>query len=643
MTTFRLVLKENAEESRDSSVEDGGKIEDLVKKRAAKQSLELELRQAELLAEVIHHIRESLDLQEILNRAVSGVRSLLQTDRVLIFRFQPDWQGGEVVTESVAEPWLPILGSDIRDNCFGGDLVEPYRQGRIKSIDDIEVANLDPCHIQFLGRYQVRANLVVPILPEGSLWGLLIAHHCSAPRHWQTHEVSLLKQLADQVAVAIHQAQLYRQLQQLNTDLEEMVEERTHQLRQALELEQLLKGIIEKVRDSLDEKDILQTVVEELGRQLGVISCDTALYDQHQQSSTIHHEYLHPDYPLTPAVGRVVSFAVLPDLYRQLLQGQAVQFCPLLPSYRDPSAKIHTRFTVLSCPLMGEQQVLGDMWLYRPAEESFTEAEVRMVQQVASQCVIALRQARLYQASLAQVHELERLNQLKDDFLSTVSHELRSPMASIKMAAKMLSVVLEGAGLAAKNKALVKRYLSILEQECNRETELINDLLELSRLDADTAPLQWHTLNLREWLLQKLDPFQERAALHRQTLEIGLPENCPLIQTFSPYLERIVTELLTNACKYTPAGETITVSTLFLDNTWQLRVTNTGVVIPAKDLERIFERFYRLPNNDPWKYGGTGLGLALSRKLAERLQGSLWAESSGGKTCFILELPRQPV
>jgi len=621
-----------------------GNTQDITERKAAEQALQLQLQQIKLLAEISHHIRESLDLEQILNTTVSEVRSLLETDRVIIFRFRPDWSG-DVVTESVADPWRPILGSNIYDGCFAQSYVAPYQQGRIKAIEDVETVGLSSCHVQLLQRYQIRANLVVPILQEGSLWGLLIAHHCRAPRHWQNHEVDLLKHLADQVAIAIHQSQLYQQVRQLNTDLEDMVDERTQQLRQALKFESLLKRIIEKVRDSLDEDYILQTAVEELGHQLNVVCADTALYDYNTQSSTINYEYLNPRYStLLPALGKVTPFQNFPDLYQQLLQGQPLQFClRLAASYRNPSPEPQERFTVLSCPLLDDNQVLGDMWLYKATGEAFSEAEVRMIQQVAAQCAIALRQARLYKASLAQVQELERLNQLKDDFLSTVSHELRSPMASIKMAAKMLSVMLEKLDISDKNEANIQRYLSILDQECARETNLINDLLELSRLDANTNPVEWNTLNLQEWLPHLLDPFRERAAFHQQNLEICLPENTSPVKTSPPYLERVVTELLTNACKYTPAGERITLSITFLANTWQLRVVNTGVVIPPEELARVFDKFYRVPNNDPWKHGGTGLGLALSQKVAECLQGSLRAESGEGETRFVLELPLNPV
>ncbi|MGQ9838908.1 MAG: GAF domain-containing protein [Cyanobacteriota bacterium] len=632
-----------------------GNTKNIEEIKSTEQALQHQLQQARLLAEISQHIRESLDLEQILQTTVAEVRSLLQTDRVIIFQFRADWSG-EVVMESVVDPWQPILGSSICDSCFAQpqtSIVAAYQQGRIRAIEDVKTADLDPCYVQLLEDYQVRANLVVPILHKGSLWGLLIAHHCSGPRQWQDHEAELLKHLADQVAIAIHQSQLYQQVCQLNADLEDMVDERTQQLRQALKFESLLKHIIEKVRDSLDEDYILQTVVEELRRQLNVIAVSTALYDYKTLSSTVNHEYIntntvdacHSAFCLSvlPVLGKVTPFADFADLYHQLLQGQPIQFCFQPSSSADgSSAELKESFTVLACPMLSDDQVLGDLWLYDTHTQVFSQAEVQIIQQIAAQCAIALRQSRLYKASLTQVQELERLNQLKDDFLSTVSHELRSPMASIKMAAKMLSLVLEKIDFPSENKAAIQRYLSILNQECTRETNLINDLLELSRLEANAGPVEWSTLDLRAWLTQQLEPFRERAAAHTQSLTLLLPEHLPPVITAPSYLERLLGELLTNACKYTPAGERITVSVTFFKETWQLQVANTGVVIPPEELARVFDKFYRVPKNDPWKHGGTGLGLALSQKVAKRLQGSLKAESEQNETRFILELPLTP-
>ncbi len=169
-----------------------------------------------LVATIAQRIRQSLDLDEILTTAVQEVRQFLQTDRVVIFRFKPDWSG-VVTMESVGESWKPILRSVIDEPCFRNAYVTQYQQGRVRAIDDIYTAGIADCHLNLLAEFQVRANLVVPILQGDQLWGLLIAHQCSGPRHWRQLEISLLSQLAIQLAIAIQQSELYQQVQRLAT------------------------------------------------------------------------------------------------------------------------------------------------------------------------------------------------------------------------------------------------------------------------------------------------------------------------------------------------------------------------------------------------------------------------------------------
>ena len=290
--------------------------------------------------------------------------------------------------------------------------------------------------------------------------------------------------------------------------------------------------------------------------------------------------------------------------------------------------------TTLAVPLVDDQGILGDLWLFKAASAVFDDQEVRLVQQVANQCAIALRQSRLYQAAQAQVQELARLNQLKDDFLNTVSHELRTPMASIKMATQMLEISLKPLGLLEDNVSSIKRYFNILQEEEQREIGLINDLLDLTRLDAGTEPLNLSPISLHLYIPHLAESFFERTQQQQQQLSIHIPEDLPLFTTDLPYLERILTELLHNACKYTPSGETITVSAQATEATLELRVSNSGVEIAAAECDRIFDKFYRIPSNDPWKHGGTGLGLALVKKLTERLGGQISVTSSEGQTTF---------
>ncbi len=235
-----------------------------------------------------------------------------------------------------------------------------------------------------------------------------------------------------------------------------------------------------------------------------------------------------------------------------------------------------------------------------------------------------------------KMQQLHHLSQVKDDFLSTVSHELRSPIANMTMAIRMLQL--------GTNQESRDRYLQILQDECARETVLINDLLDLQRLESGVDTVNLQPLELQDWLPRILEPFEERARTRQQTLSIEFADNLPILMCDRAKLERIVAELLTNACKYTPPEGKIAVTlcariSAGLVDKVVLTVSNTGIEIPEAQLTRIFEKFYRIPSSDYWMQGGTGLGLALVQKLVEQLGGEIRVESRSMETAFTVELP----
>lgn len=234
--------------------------------------------------------------------------------------------------------------------------------------------------------------------------------------------------------------------------------------------------------------------------------------------------------------------------------------------------------------------------------------------------------------------ELKKLNQLKDDFLSTVSHELRTPMTNIKMAIQMLGVSCSQDAAFVKREQ-VHRYLQILQDECAREISLINNLLDLQGLEAGNHSSALEKIHLQTWLFQLIEPFKERVDKLQQTLQLDISPHIPPLVSSPSSLERILAELLNNACKYTLPGEQITLSAHVKSGMMQLSVSNSGIEIPASEQSQIFDKFYRIRRTDPWRQGGTGLGLALAQKLTKHLGGSIWVESASGQTCFTVELP----
>ncbi len=174
-----------------------------------------------IVAAVNQRIRQSLNLEEILQTTADEVRQLFEVDRVVIYRFEPDWSG-LVAVESLAEGCPSILGFHVMDTCFKTTHAAFYQQGNTRAIENIETAGLMPCHAELLKGLKIQANLIVPILHKDCLWGLLIAHQCNSPRQWQESEANLLYQLASQAAIAIQQAELYHQLQTANQELQRL-------------------------------------------------------------------------------------------------------------------------------------------------------------------------------------------------------------------------------------------------------------------------------------------------------------------------------------------------------------------------------------------------------------------------------------
>lgn len=237
-------------------------VKNVLQQHHLQSLLDKSIQQQQLIAETALSIRQSLNLAEILDTAVAKVQLLLDCDRVIIYRFAPN-MSGDVVAESVKPGWTASLGQKVIDTCFQEHGAARYERGETLAIDNIYESGLSPCHVELLAEFQVKANMVVPILLTPSpvkssnfcLWGLLIAHQCSRSRHWQTEEVELLDKLGIQLAIAIQQAEL---LDNLQTELNNRKQAENSLKEKALELEwvnqELLKitSLLKKRNQELD-------------------------------------------------------------------------------------------------------------------------------------------------------------------------------------------------------------------------------------------------------------------------------------------------------------------------------------------------------------------------------------------------------
>lgn len=204
---------------------------------------------------VIGKIRESLDLETIFKTTATEVRQLLNADRVAVYRFLPesDWNDGEVVSEDVLPQYSPSLGAKVHDHCFGEQFAANYEKGYVQAVTDIYRARLSPCHLRILKRFQIRANLVVPLLQGKHLWGLLCIHQCGKPREWQEDEIEFAKQIGEHLAIAITQAELHLQAQRQLVEIDRTQqqlrdsEKRYHQILDSIADMVLVKGPQSKI------------------------------------------------------------------------------------------------------------------------------------------------------------------------------------------------------------------------------------------------------------------------------------------------------------------------------------------------------------------------------------------------------------
>jgi PAS domain S-box-containing protein len=236
------------------------------------------------------------------------------------------------------------------------------------------------------------------------------------------------------------------------------------------------------------------------------------------------------------------------------------------------------------------------------------------------------------------ITEIRSIERMKTAFVSTVSHELRTPLTSIKGFISTLLQDIDG----FYDKDTVHEFYTIIDQECDRLTRLISDLLNVSRIEAGRAlDLNPVEVNLTD-IVDKVVSAQ-KSYTNKHEFAVEMDPEIPSIVADTDKIDQILTNLTNNAVKYSPNGGTITVTGKMLDGMVRMAVIDQGMGIPKEHLPKVFDRFHRVDNRDTRKVGGTGIGLYLVKHLVEAHGGKIWVESEVGKgSSFIFELPKCP-
>jgi two-component system phosphate regulon sensor histidine kinase PhoR len=234
---------------------------------------------------------------------------------------------------------------------------------------------------------------------------------------------------------------------------------------------------------------------------------------------------------------------------------------------------------------------------------------------------------------LRDLTEVRRLERVRQDFVSNVSHELRTPLASLKA---ILETLRES---AIDDPPAAQRFLSLAEDEVDALTQMVQELLELSRIESGKVPLEIQMVSIGEIMIVPVERLRPQATRAGLELTYQLPEKDPAVQADPSRIHQVFTNLIHNAIKFTPPGGQITISAKERETDVLFAVQDTGVGISPTDLPRIFERFYKTDRSRSG--GGTGLGLAISKHLIKAHHGAIWAKSTPSKgSTFFFTLPK---
>jgi PAS domain S-box-containing protein len=675
------------------------KQEEAIRHQSA-QTIRQQAEREFVLREITQRIRKSLNLPTIFDTAVREIREFMEIDRVAIFEFDADFNfdRGEFIAESIDTGFESILGSEIHDLGLTEQLVGYYQQGKVNVVEDIHTAELLDGEMQVLAKFQVQAHLVVPLLSGTTLWGLLCVHHCRAQRAWQESEINFIKQIAEQVGIAIQQATLYEKVQLELQNRWRAEEEISRQLRQ----QQTLGNIAQQIRNSLQIEEILATATGQVQELMAVDRVTIFRLFPERQIRAVE-EVVVPEYPSLMARNWEKEH-LSQEEFEFYLRGNANVVVDIMQDARSSGlqeyvAAIGVKSKIVAPILLpfGDLETIDRdsgqiLWGLLSVHSCQTQrqwqaAEAQLLQQIADQLAIAIQQASLFEQLRAELterqqaetqlrdrnqelaisnQELARATRLKDEFLANMSHELRTPLNAILG----MSEALQDAAFGPVNDRQYKSLTSI-EKSGKHLLALINDILDLSKIEANKFDLELTDVSIQSLCQNSLLFIKELAHKRQIRLQTQLPEYLKEIhlRIDDRRCRQVLINLLSNAVKFTPEGGKVTLNVRLLGaGTRELdipgtttnivdpssliqqpqqqiafSIVDTGIGIAPENIDKLFQSFVQIDSSLNRQYAGTGLGLALVKRIVELHGGTVSVESQVNRgSCFTVYLPFTP-
>ena len=439
-------------------------------------------------------------------------------------------------------------------------------------------------------------------------------------------EIELAMTFAAQGAIAIRNANLMRELGQ-----------RTQELARSIDQLQGLSQVGEAVSSSLDLHEVLSTIVKHAVELSGTEGGSIFEFDDESQEFRIFTAYGTSEELL--ATLRTTKVGLHDTLVgRAASSGTSLIVADIGVAPRDAHLEqlaLDGWRSVLAVPLQREGRILGALVVRRRTTGEFSAQITELLETFASQSALAIQNARLYQELARKTRELEIASRHKSEFLASMSHELRTPLTAVIGFSEVLLDRLFG-----ELNARQERYLEDIRRSGRHLLELLNDILDISKVEAGKMELELADTSVSVALEHGVTMVRERASHRGLSLNVEVDPDVVDVVADPLRLKQVVLNLLSNAVKFTPPGGRVEVRARRVADEVHVTVEDTGIGISEEDQERIFESFEQGRGGLSASAEGTGLGLTLSKRIVELHGGRLWVESRLGEgSAFIFSLP----